>query len=116
MLQVHPRAIGYRPFLLRAAETLAPMVARFKEAWIEDRPLALTIHYRNVNRDEVPFWQRYLRKALVEFDASLATVDGSMAFEVYQQLAGQRERPLRRLCKCTLHPHSHSKRARIIAA
>jgi trehalose-phosphatase len=52
VLVVHPRARHYRPYLEHAISTLGPVIAPFEGAWLEDKVLALTVHYSVVNLDE----------------------------------------------------------------
>lgn len=78
----HPDARRYAPVVLAAAEVLAAVVAQFPGAWIEHKPLALTVHYRQVQREEIPFLMQGVERKLAPFDGVLVAIDGSMAIEV----------------------------------
>jgi trehalose 6-phosphate phosphatase len=104
VVTVHPRANHYRPFLEHAANSLSTIIARFGGAWIEHKSLALTVHYRNVDRDNVPFLCQCLSNALVRFDGLLTTVDGSMALEILPSVGWAKGETLRHLLEMQVVP------------
>jgi trehalose 6-phosphate phosphatase len=97
VVQIHPAANQYRPFLRSAAKSLASVIGRFSGAWIEVKRFAMTLHYRNVNRDETPFLKQSASLALRQFDHSLTTVDGSMALEILPDLGWSKGESLRQI-------------------
>jgi trehalose-phosphatase len=70
------------PLMLAVAELVTSAVNDFRGAWIEQKPLAFTIHYRQVSRDDVPFLKQSLANTLSRFEGTLVSFDGSMATEV----------------------------------
>lgn len=96
-VQVPPEAREYRPFLQSAAAVLAPLVSHYEGAWIEDKPLALTIHYRNVDRHNTPLLRQCLSDVLNRFTDVLTTVDGSMALEILPAIGRDKGRALRQI-------------------
>ena len=94
---IPPEAHRYHPHVQRAATSLAPLVARYQGAWIEDKPLAFTVHYRNVNRDDTPQLRQCLSNVLARFDDVLTTVDGSMALEVLPAIGWSKGQALRQI-------------------
>lgn len=97
IVRIHPAAIQYRSVLRSAAKSLVPVVERFSGAWIEVKRFSMTIHYRNVNRDETPFLKQSSSLALMQFDESLTTVDGSMALEILPAIDWSKGESLRQI-------------------
>jgi trehalose-phosphatase len=97
VVQVHPQVSQYRPILRSAGKSLVSVVERFSGAWIEVKRFAMTIHYRNVDRDETPFLKQSASLALMQFAPSLTTVDGSMALEVLPALGWSKGESLRQI-------------------
>jgi trehalose 6-phosphate phosphatase len=52
--RLHPEAAAARPHLERAAEELEPLLAEFPGAWLEDKGLTLSLHYRALAEEQVP--------------------------------------------------------------
>jgi trehalose-phosphatase len=97
VVQVHAAANQYRSSLRRAAKSLVSTVERFPGAWIEVKRFAMTVHYRNVNREETPFLKQSSTLALMEFDGSLTTVDASMALEILPAIGWSKGESLRQI-------------------
>jgi trehalose-phosphatase len=79
---VHPRAQRYRPYLEHAMGTIHAVIAPFDGAWLEDKTLALTVHYLAVNRDDKALLRQCLNIALDRYAGLLTAVDGAAAMEV----------------------------------
>jgi len=50
----HPGVVVARPLLARLSEVMAGELVGIRGAWIEDKGLSLTVHYRQVSPDDVP--------------------------------------------------------------
>jgi trehalose-phosphatase len=87
-MEFHSRAVRHAgaqrraPIVRAAAESIGAMVESFRGAWIEHKPLALTVHYRHVDRQDVPLLKQSLEGALAPFHGILTSVDGSKALEI----------------------------------
>ncbi len=78
----HPEARRLRPELASACTALAACAARWEGAWVEDKYLSATLHYRSVD----PRCQHDLlvraRQTLAPFSKTLAMRGGSKALEI----------------------------------
>lgn len=88
------RAKRNAPLMFAVAELVASAVNDFRGAWIEQKPLAFTVHYRQVSRDEVPFLKQSLANTLRRFEGTLVALDGSMATEVLPDVGWTKENAL----------------------
>lgn len=79
---IHSRASQHRPYLDHAAACLGEITARYAGAWIEQKPLGLTMHYRAVSRDDVPFLWQDAEEAMQRYEGLLTATDGSKALEI----------------------------------
>lgn len=79
---VHPRAHRARRLVAELARCLRPLVARFPGAWIENKRLGLTVHYRGVAKERVPALRELLQGALRGADDRFRVVPGPMAVEI----------------------------------
>lgn len=61
---VHPRAAASRARMRRIASTLRRAVAPIRGAWVEDKELTLSLHYRRVAPDRVPAVRRAFGRAV----------------------------------------------------
>ena len=52
--RVHPEAAAARPLLAEAARRLAEPVAAVPGAWVEDKELTLSVHFRQAPREALP--------------------------------------------------------------
>lgn len=82
----HPGARDARPCLAAAGGALRDELVRWPGAWLEDKRLTATVHYRNAE----PRLHRHLlfaiRKTLAPFGASLAMRAGKKALEIRPRL------------------------------
>jgi trehalose-phosphatase len=78
----HPDAGRYLPALGAAGEEVASLVQGYSGAWIEYKPLAFTVHYRQVRPGEIAVFKQSLGHRLMRFDGVLVSTDSSMAVEV----------------------------------
>jgi trehalose-phosphatase len=78
----HPRAEEQRKLLTAVMEALDGVVSDYRGAWVEDRGLGLTLHYRQVAPLQLEeLWER-ARRLLRKYGARLRVVPGPMAWEV----------------------------------
>jgi trehalose 6-phosphate phosphatase len=96
-LLVHPRAGRYRPFLDHAAIALQTLAARFAGAWVENKPLGLTVHYRNVNRGESPLLRQCVTSVLVRYEGLLIAADSFLAVEILPAVGWAKGETLRHI-------------------
>jgi trehalose 6-phosphate phosphatase len=79
----HPEAQRLQPALAQAREALCAAIAGWPGAWVEDKGLTVTVHYRQVH----PCGQRALvvavRKAMARFGLTFGMRAGKKAVEVY---------------------------------
>lgn len=104
VVTIHPAANQHRSTLRQAAKSLVAVVERFAGGWIELKRFAMTIHYRNVNRDDTPFLKHSVISALTEFGQSLTIVDASMALEVYPAIGWSKGDSLRQILNLLPEP------------
>lgn len=64
----HPAARRSRPFLKQLARKLRRAVESIPGAWVEDKGLSLSVHYRQVSIKHRPVLQRDLRKAVQPYE------------------------------------------------
>ncbi len=82
----HPEAKARRPMLVSACETVLATVSRWTGAWVEDKGLTATVHYRNVelqhHREVV--WET--RRAMSPFCPSFGMRAGKRALEIHPRV------------------------------
>lgn len=79
--RVHPEALAARPELEAVASALAPALGGVPGAWVEDKGLTLSVHYRQVPADRVAGARDAVRAA-VEGRPGLRLTEGKMVLEV----------------------------------
>ncbi len=52
--RLHPEAAAARPKLEQAAQIVQPLLSDFAGAWLEDKELTLSLHYRELADERVP--------------------------------------------------------------
>lgn len=93
----HPVAAERATVIAQAAEALAPCIARHPEAWIENKRLTATLHFR-----DVPPSQRYqllwsARQALRAFGTSIGMRSGKCSLELHPRVDWRKGNALRRI-------------------
>lgn len=82
----HEQARRLRPDLELAQRRLLDAIAKWPEAWVEDKELTLTVHYRAVDpqhhRELVPV----IRRALAPFGCRFGMRSGRMAMEIHPRV------------------------------
>jgi trehalose 6-phosphate phosphatase len=82
----HPEASRFAPVLGAAMDVASAAVRQFPGAWIEQKPLSFTVHYRQVRRDDVALCAQCVATRLSRFSGVLECQDGSMALDVLPAL------------------------------
>lgn len=79
--RLHPDALAARPALGRVAERLVPVLSALPGAWLEDKGLTLSVHYRLAPPECVPEVREAVRAAAAD-DGTLRVTEGKMVLEV----------------------------------
>jgi trehalose 6-phosphate phosphatase len=79
--RIHPGAAAARPTLERVRERVAVAVRETAGAFVEDKGLTLSVHYRLVSPEEVPGVRRAVEEATEGEDAVRVT-SGKMVMEI----------------------------------
>src|SRR5262249_25256568 len=103
-LLIHPRAEAQRGMVAEIVHGLAQAAMDFKGAWVEDKRLALTLHYRQVAQEQrealweqaVCFLQPYLGKVRID--------KGALAWEVTPALGWDKGTALRMMVEAFGQP------------
>jgi trehalose-phosphatase len=82
LVSTHAQAELHRSTLVEAKSALQAVAGRFAGAWIEEKPLGLTFHYRAVGRSDAPFLIQNLETALRPYHKRLTAVDACKAVEI----------------------------------
>jgi len=83
----HAEAYELQAQLTKACRDLAQTVAMWKGAWVEDKTLTATVHYRNVNPDEHDSVVRAVRRSMAPYRTRLGMRAGQMAIEIHPRVA-----------------------------
>jgi trehalose 6-phosphate phosphatase len=83
---VHPEAEALRPKVHEAAARVAEVVRRWPGAWMEDKGLSATMHFRNVTRDQHGLLHA-VRRELAQYGPLFALRAGHLALEIRPKVA-----------------------------
>jgi trehalose 6-phosphate phosphatase len=83
----HARARDLRPSLAAACEALRCAVAPWAEAWVEDKVLSATVHFRKVREQHKFALLAAVRHCVAELDTPFAVRAGKKAFEVLPKVS-----------------------------
>lgn len=64
------------------ADRVRPTVARYSGAWVEQKPLGLTVHYRHVQPDRIDALRTEVAGAMDQSSGRLRVLNGKMAIEM----------------------------------
>ena len=78
----HPKEREAADLIAAAAERLRDVLDRWGGAWVERKPVGLTVHYRAVPADQMEELIRSVDRSLARWRTRLRTVSGPMAIEV----------------------------------
>jgi trehalose 6-phosphate phosphatase len=79
----HPEARRLRPQLATAQQQIRHAIAHIPGAWVEDKGLTATIHYRGVTASSQAAVVLAVRKCIGQFGATFSMGAGKKAIEVY---------------------------------
>lgn len=91
----HPE--GLQVLIERLARTLQPVAAAVPGAWVEKKPLGLTVHYRGIAADQVPAFKQNVEHALQPFAGQLRVLPGPRAVEITPDLGWTKGSAVRRI-------------------
>ena len=81
-LVTHPDAERIGALIAQIAAALAPEAAAWPGAWVEPKPLGLTVHWRNLAADRHAAFRRTVDERLTPWRPAIQTFAGPMATEV----------------------------------
>jgi trehalose 6-phosphate phosphatase len=79
---VHPDAASLRPLLQEACARIQDVVARIEGAWVENKGLSATVHYRQVAPDRRSCVRVALENAMPPFAGSFDVLPARKAWEI----------------------------------
>jgi trehalose-phosphatase len=79
---IHPDAIHAMQIFDRLYSILRNRLEVFPQAYVENKQFTLSIHYRNVTRDKVPFLKSIVRKTILYYYPKLKITQGKEVLEV----------------------------------
>jgi trehalose-phosphatase len=82
----HPSVEAGQKLAAEAAERLGEHVCRFSGAWIEQKPLGLTLHFRQTPHTQIPALLADAELVLKSFGDRLRIYEGAMALEIVPNL------------------------------
>lgn len=83
----HPEACGLRPVLAAACEELKGIVRRWQGAWVENKGLSATVHYRKVEPRHYHGLLFAVRQALGRYGTRFALRSGKKALELRPRIS-----------------------------
>jgi trehalose 6-phosphate phosphatase len=83
----HAGARLLRPKLAEMCQHIARVIAPWKGAWVEDKALTATVHYRKVNKAAQHAVIRALRQCMVSYDGLFGLRAGREAIEIHPRVA-----------------------------
>lgn len=91
----HEEARQLRPAVAGACEALQQGMQKWSSAWVEDKGLSATLHFRKVDRRQHPALLFTARQCLRPFGAQLALRAGNRALEIRPRVAWDKGSALR---------------------
>jgi trehalose-phosphatase len=91
----HPDAEWGARLAFAAAEHVQHVLAGHAGAWIEQKPLGLTVHYRGVSPDRIEQLRADVAAAIEPFAEDLRALDATMAIEITPDLGWTKATALR---------------------
>ena len=82
----HPEVEKYQALMAKVASRLDKLAALFPGAWLEDKRLAVTLHYRRVDASRHKQLLATARETLLDCSALLRVTDVPMALEIMPAL------------------------------
>lgn len=82
----HPEARRLRPQLESACNDVGAAISRWRAAWVEDKGLSATVHYRNVDPREQHQVVLAIRKSVSPYGGSLGMRSGNKCMEIHPRV------------------------------
>ncbi|MBZ5726690.1 MAG: trehalose-phosphatase [Acidobacteriia bacterium] len=79
----HPVAVRLRPELARARDRAVQAISRFRGAWIEDKGLTVSVHYRGAARADESAIAIAVRRAMAGFGIALGLRSGQKCLDIH---------------------------------
>ncbi|HEY7314333.1 MAG TPA: trehalose-phosphatase [Gemmataceae bacterium] len=97
---IHPRASDVQALLREVTQLVQGMVTNYPGAWVECKPLGLTLHYRGVNPDQIGKLCIEASQVLQRWAKDLRILDGPMAIEATLALGWTKGTAVQTFLKC----------------
>jgi trehalose-phosphatase len=97
--EAHGDSQEVHELLAQATHCLAELTRQYPGAWVEQKPLALTLHYRDVSAGHLAEFLVRANSVLMRFDGDLCVTDGPMATEITPDLGWTKGTAVRWLCE-----------------
>ena len=82
----HPASSDAAQLVVSVAHRVKRVLTGYPSAWMERKPLGLTVHYRRVTAQLIEALRTRVARALEPFSPALHVVDGAMAIEITPDL------------------------------
>lgn len=92
---VHPEHTRAVPLVAAVVTPIRLAIAGYAGAWLEQKPLGVTVHYRGVAPSQIEPLRRDVADAIRPFRGSLRVVEGVMAIEIAPDLGWTKGTALR---------------------
>lgn len=102
--QAHEVRRGIASLYRRLAQAIAPFTAN--GAWVENKHLALSVHYRQLTEAEIPKLLETVAAVLAPYRPSIRVVPAPKALEIYPELAWDKGSVVRWLAKAVFGPEA----------
>jgi trehalose 6-phosphate phosphatase len=92
----HPKALVAKPIINALKHRLACQVGKFKGAWLEDEIYTVSLHFRAVEREQIPRLEQVFLKAAGEFvqHDMLTIIRGKKVLELMPSVSWDKGKPL----------------------
>lgn len=81
---IHPRAEAVRPVIRQLYSTLSGALSEFRGAFVEDKGITLSVHYRLVRRNEIAALMRVCEEIVgaLRSEGEIRTTEGKKVYEI----------------------------------
>ncbi len=101
---IHPDALTSRPKMHQLQEILQNALDSFSNVYVEDKQFTLSVHYRNVIAQNVPFVKELTMKTISSFDPELIITEGKEVLEVRPAVEWGKGHAVRKILKEHQYP------------
>jgi trehalose 6-phosphate phosphatase len=95
----HPQARQAEEIIARLGTRLREALGTFPDAWVEEKGMGLTVHYRQVPPHQIPPLRSRLETILLDYGSQLQSLDGPMSVEVTPQLGWNKGTAVRQILR-----------------